>query len=162
MNNKQDIKQKVILKTAFIKYYEFVPIVVYLTFLGGFIWEGIDKKQIVVMTILALILIFIGVKRLVDNKPKVIIDSRGIKLVDENIGLLWGEISDVQIGEKTVRELNSFKPTFLNSTVDKKCLIIQTRNNKKIEKIIEKYSFSKKQLNSVFQFYLDKNKTTRD
>lgn len=162
MNNKQDIKQKVILKTAFIKYYEFVPIAVYFTFLGGFIWEGIDKKQIVVMTILALILIFIGVKRLVDNKPKVIIDSRGIKLVDENIGLLWGEISDVQIGEKTMRELNSFKSTFLNSTVDKKCLIIQTRNNKKIEKIIEKYSFSKKQLNSVFQFYLDKNKTTRD
>lgn len=162
MNNKQNIKQKVILKTAFIKYYEFIPVVVFLTFLGGFIWEGIDKKQIVIMAILALIMIFIGVKRLIDNKPKIIIDSSGIKLVDENIRLQWNEILDVKIGEKTVRELNSFKSNIFNSTVDKKCLIIQTRNNKKIEKIIERYSFSKKQLNSVFQFYLDKNKATRD
>jgi len=161
MNNKQDIKQKVILKAAFIKYYEFIPIVVYLTFLGGFVWEGIDKKQIVIMTILALIMIFIRVKRLIANKPKIIIDANGIRLINENIGLQWNEILDIKIGEKTVRELNSFKSTF-NSTVNVKCLIIQTRNNNKIEKIIEKYSFSRKQLNSVFQFYLDRNKATRD
>ncbi len=156
MNNGKNIEQKLVIKTAFIKHYEFVPIVVYLIFLVGFIWEGIDKKQIVIMTILALIMIFIGVKRLIDNKPKIIIDSNGLKLVDENLKLEWHEIVDIEIGEKTVRYWNSFK-TGYDSTINVKCLIVRTKNEKKIEKIIEKYKYSKKHLKSVLQFYLGKD-----
>lgn len=160
MNNKQDIKQQIILKTAIIKYYEFIPIVVYLIFLAGFIREGIDKTQIIVMTTLALIMIFIGVKRLFDNKPKIVIDSSGLELVEENLKLDWSRISDIQIGEKTVRKWNSFKPGY-DSTVDVKCLFIFTVDNKKIEKVIEKYKFSNNRLRSILKFYIEKNKTNK-
>ena len=160
MKNQKSSEPELVLKTALVKYYEFIPIIVYVVFLVGLIWDGINTTQIIAMTIIGLVLIFIGVKRLLDNKPKVIIDSNGIKLTDENIVLKWSEISDIQIGEKTVKQFNSFKSGY-DTTVNLKNLTIQTNQNKRVDKIIEKYRFSNKELGNILQYYMDMNKTKK-
>ncbi len=160
MKNQKSNEPELILKTALVKNYEFFPIVVYLIFLGGFLWEGISITKSIIMTIIGLILVFIGVKRMLDNKPKIIINSSGIKLTEENIMLSWSEILYIEIGKQTTRQFYSFKSGY-DSKVNLKSLTIHTNQDKRIDKIIEKFRFSNKELNNIIKYYIEKKITKK-
>jgi hypothetical protein len=89
---------------------------------------------------------------MLDNRSKLVIDENGIKLMDESIIIPWENISDIKLCSKTIRKFDLLNSSSY-SNVNANCITIYTINKKKVEKVIERYAYSKKELNMVLDYY---------
>lgn len=155
MINRQENKE-IIIRRAIIKPYELVPLAVYALFLVGLILEGNFNLlfQVVFFTI-GVFFMIVGFMRLMDLKPKIIINENGINLIDENRLICWREILNVEIVSKKMRKWNSFKVGY-DSTINNDCLVINLKDKEIVEKIVEKYRLRKRDFNEVIKHYTTK------
>ena len=155
MKTKETSQNKAILRTAIVRPYEFVSIFVYCYFLFVSFREELSIFVTIILLIIGLYFIFLGVKRLLDRKAKIIIDSSGINLTDEGLMIEWCDISNVEIGQKIIKR--TFSKKAYDSTVGVNCLFIETKG-KKVEKIIDRLHCRNKSLRQIIKFYMDQKK----
>lgn len=155
MNNIISPSPSISLKRALLKWYEAIPISVYLFFLVGFIINGGSLFAFVFLTLIGCALIFVGITRILDNKTKIIINSHGVKFLDEDVFIEWNNIENISIEVKKVKKFDILSSSSY-STTNVECIVIITKDKKRISKIIEQYSYNVKKIFLVINHFHDK------